>query len=400
VSFRRAGAPLDERTLFGEYPFLPGAETLLEDPTWTVRTLLEEPAYESARAMGRARVRVAADDPRGSRLFGELAGAAPDVRYLSFLFARLVLSAAPAPAALRRWAVAESKRASGRLESLTGAERDEEIREVSSRLHTPMEPSGGGTEVDLVDYVRLATPIREADFRLVRQDVRRGRVVVRPERAARLLEESIRRSLAEPIPLTEETVRSVRDREAELLAEVAARMPMPVARPAGGGGPVRPEKFPPCVRKMRRTLEAGENLSHAGRFALAAFLHRVGADEETIVDAYRGAPDFDESITRYQVEHITHRDNGRGYEPPECETLRSHGLCVRDGDPGAPAPVDRGRDPLCFEPWLRHPLQYYRERGGSVPVRGEDESPGPATPPGAGRGTYGALAPRRSTAPR
>jgi DNA primase large subunit len=116
-------------------------------------------------------------------------------------------------------------------------------------------------------------------------------------------------------------------------------------------------------------LESGENLSHAGRFALAAFLHRAGADFETIVDAYRGAPDFDESVTRYQVEHITQRDDGRGYEPPECETLRSHGLCFREGDASAPQPSDRARDPLCFEPFLRHPLQYYRIRGGAVAER-------------------------------
>jgi len=119
---------------------------------------------------------------------------------------------------------------------------------------------------------------------------------------------------------------------------------------------------------MQRTLERGENLSHAGRFCLAAFLHRVGASFETIVDAFRGAPDFDESVTRYQVEHITLRDGGRGYEPPECATLRSHGLCARDGDPDGPTPVDRAPDPRCFEPSLKHPLQYYRRRSGTVAV--------------------------------
>jgi DNA primase large subunit len=401
MAMRRPAAPLDEPTLFGEYPFLPGAESLVDDPRWTVRTLLEDPAYEQPRAMGRARVRVAADDPRGSRVVAELAGAPPDVRYLSFLFARLLLSASPSLAGLRRWAVAESKRASGRLEALSGSERDDEIREVSARLRTPMEPTGdGATELDLVDYVRLATPIREGDFRLVRQDVRRGRVTVRPERAARLLEEAIRRSLAEPVPLAEDVVRLVREREAELLAEVAARMPMPVARTGGASGPLRPDRFPPCIRKMRRTLEAGENLSHAGRFALAAFLHRAGADEETIVDAYRGAPDFDESITRYQVEHITHKDGGVGYEPPECETLRSHGLCFREGDPSATAPVDRARDPLCFEPRLRHPLQYYRIRGGTVIEPTDRAEARSATSPPGGPGRSAPRGPPPSTGPR
>jgi DNA primase large subunit len=389
MAVHRASAPLDPASLFGEYPFLPGAESLVRDPAWTVRTLLEERAYGSARALGRARILAAAEDPRAVKDVAEFAGAPSDVRYLSFLFARLVLAAAPSPAPLRRWAVAESKRSSSRLESLHGSEQSSEIEAVADALRTPMRAGPDGMEISLVDYVHLATPLREADYRLVRQDVRRGLVLVRPKRAARLLEEAIRRTLADPLPLTPEVVSLVREREAELLGEVAARMPLPVARPAAGGGVLRPERFPPCIRKMRRSLQKGENLSHAGRFALATFLHRAGADSETIVDAYRGAPDFDESITRYQVEHITQHSGGTGYEPPECETLRSHGLCAREGDPSAESSVDRAPDPLCFEERLRHPLQYYRLRGGTVVERGETEAGPSATPGGGAHGRPG-----------
>jgi DNA primase large subunit len=101
------------------------------------------------------------------------------------------------------------------------------------------------------------------------------------------------------------------------------------------------------------------------------------------VDAFRGAPDFDEAVTRYQVEHITLHDDGRGYEPPECETLRSHGLCVRDGDPTADDPRDKARDERCFEPSLRHPLQYYRRRGGAVVERDVPDGAAPTSPGGA-----------------
>ncbi|MGA8664682.1 MAG: hypothetical protein WB809_06440 [Thermoplasmata archaeon] len=383
MAVRRSTAPLDDTSLYGEYPFLPGAEALLRDQGWTVRSLLEDPAYEGARVLGRARILAAADDPRAIRNVAEFASATPEVRYLSFLFARLVLASAPSMAALRRWAVAESKRSSSRLESLTGAEQDEELRTVAAKLRASLTLTPDGWEVGLVDYLRLATPIREGDFRLVRQDVRRGSVVVRSQRAARLLEEAIRRTLAEPIPLTEDVVQFVRGREAELFAELVARMPLPVARSGLPGGSLLPDRFPPCIRKMRRTLQAGENLSHAGRFALAAFLHRAGADAETIVDAYRGAPDFDESVTRYQVEHITQRDGGVGYEPPECETLRSHGLCVRDGDSAATDPKDRARDLLCFEDRLRHPLQYYRIRGGTVQERENRDRGAPSPSAGA-----------------
>jgi len=222
-----------------------------------------------------------------------------------------------------------------------------------------------------------------------------GRVTVARGRAARLLQEAVRLRLTAPAAVADDVVARVREREAELFEELRRRTPAPVARPGGPAARLRPEWFPPCIRRMQRTLQAGENLSHAGRFALAAFLHRVGADFETIVDAYRGAPDFDEAITRYQVEHITHHGGGEGYSVPECDTLRSHGLCVREGDPGATDPVDRRRDERCFDPKLRHPLQYYRWRGGVEVPRGEE-----AATPAAGPGTPAPPGRSRSPGPR
>lgn len=393
MAVRGPSAPLDAGSLYAEYPFLPGAEAVLGGESVSVGALLHDAAYARPRSIGRARILAAADDPRGERTVEELAGAPRDVRYLSFLFARLVLAAAPSPAVLRRWAVSEAKRSYGRL---LGAPA-EELEEVAGRLGFPLERHGRRLAFSLPDYLRLSVAFREADFRLARQDVDAGRVTVDAPRAARLVQEAIRRTLAVPLPLTPEVVGAVREGEAELLGTLAERLPAPVARAGTGTGALRPDRFPPCIRKMQRTLEHGENLSHAGRFCLAAFLHKAGADLETIVDAYRGAPDFDESITRYQVEHITSRGGGEGYEPPECDTLRSHGLCARDGDPDAKDPVDRRRDELCFRETLKHPLQYYRIRGGTPRARPSDE----ATPAeGPGPGTSGAPGRGRSTGPR
>jgi DNA primase large subunit len=397
MAVRRSSTPLDERSLFAEYPFLAGAETLLGGETVSVRGLLSDAAYARARSIGRARVLAAADDPRALKDIEELAGAEPDVRYLSFLFARILLAAAPSPAALRRWAVAEAKRAHGRLREVPV----EELVEVAGRLGFAMEGAAADrVAVSLIDYLRLAVPIREADFRLARQDVDHGRVEVGRVRGARLLQEAVRLSLAVAVPLAEDVRALVREQEAELFGAVAERMPLPVARGSASSGAILPQRFPPCIRKMQRTLQAGENLSHAGRFALAAFLHRAGADFETIVDAYRGAPDFDESVTRYQVEHITHRNGGVGYEPPECDTLRSHGLCAREGDPTATLPVDRQSDPLCHEEFLRHPLQYYRLRGGTVVERDGGAEESGATSPGGAPGRPSSRAGRRSPARR
>lgn len=373
MAIRGSPSALDASRLYGDYPFLAGAAFLLGGEQPSVRGLLEGGAFARARALGRARVLAAQDDPRGGGAVSELSRAEPAERYLSFLFARLVLSAAVAAGGLRRWAVAEAKRAHASLERAGGPE----LEDVARNLGYAFDPAPKGIRIDVTDYVRLASPIREAEFRLPSQELLGGDVAVPFARAARLLQEAVRRELSVPVPLAPELVTFVREREAELLAEVARRVPAALERGRPTPTALRRDRFPPCVRKMARTLEKGENLSHAGRFCLAAFLHRAGADTETIVDAYRGAPDFDESVTRYQVDHITSRDGGRGYEPPECETLRSHGLCARDGDPDGPEPRDRERDPVCFEPFLKHPLQYYRLRGGLTAEATGDPPPAP-----------------------
>jgi len=103
-------------------------------------------------------------------------------------------------------------------------------------------------------------------------------------------------------------------------------------RTGGEGQAVQPgvaSDLPPCIEKLIEDLQRGENLSHFARFALAAFLVNAGWDVGQIVDLFRNAPDFDEKVTRYQVEHIAgKRGGGRRYTPPSCERMRQEGLCV------------------------------------------------------------------------
>jgi len=365
---RTASRPLSERELLGAYPFLPGAESLVRETAPSLRSFLEDPTLARARELGRARVRWGVDDPTGSAGVAELAHASDDERFLAFLYAWLLLSALPRQGPLRRWAVAEAKAANHRLRSASVEELIEVARRLGRRFEEDRDPRK--VRVAVADYLRLAVPVREADFRLVSQDLRGGWVELDRERAVRVLQEGIRLRLAQPFVLEAPLSEALRESEGLFLEEVLSRVPAPRSSGLVGDVPIVPGRFPPCIRKMRRMLENGENLSHAGRFALAAFLHRLGASPETIVDAYRGAPDFDEGVTRYQVEHITLRDGGRGYEPPGCDKLRTDGLCFREGDPTATSPDDRARDVACFDPDLKHPLQYYRWKGGRVQERG------------------------------
>lgn len=105
--------------------------------------------------------------------------------------------------------------------------------------------------------------------------------------------------------------------------------------------------FPPCVKEYVKQMKEGVNLPHMGRFTLVSFLSKVGMSREEIIDLFKTAPDFNERMTVYQVEHVTGKISGTEYSPPKCAVLKSNHLCYM------------GDDTLCNREWLVHPLQYY-----------------------------------------
>ncbi|WEU39638.1 MAG: hypothetical protein OdinLCB4_003905 [Candidatus Odinarchaeum yellowstonii] len=110
-------------------------------------------------------------------------------------------------------------------------------------------------------------------------------------------------------------------------------------------GPVRRESFPPCIQDLLGKMLAGENIPHQGRFTLTAFLLNIGMNESEIIELFKASPDFNEKLTRYQIEHIKGKDlNKPRYTPPSCKTLKTYGLCLN-------------MDEICRE--IAHPLKYY-----------------------------------------
>lgn len=113
-------------------------------------------------------------------------------------------------------------------------------------------------------------------------------------------------------------------------------------------GEVDATKFPPCIREYISEMKSGVNLPHLARFTLVSFLHKTGMTSSEIIELFKTAPDYNEKMTVYQVNHVTGEISGTEYSPPKCGVLKSNHLCFM------------GEDTLCNQEWLRHPLQYYQ----------------------------------------
>jgi DNA primase large subunit len=333
-----------ELKVAAKYPFLKESARYLRETAVTLDQLVKSLSYERARLAGKERVFEALEDL--------VVGDHPMIRkedatieLLSYPVARMIVSTVADPWFVKRYAIAEAKKANERLKN----ESDAFLMEVASELGLAVAKEDGGFAVGFADFLRFSATMRDKSWKLVNQSIHQGSVIVNKDRLARIVEQMLTEKISSELPLevndevveafrpTTEEIRSIlEDKRKEMRAE--------------GMGTLSIVRLPPCMKKLLAMIRGGENVPHSGRFALVAFLHTLGMDSQEILKTFSTAPDFDPSKSEYQIRHITGDISGTEYTPPECSTMRSYGICF---DP----------DQLCGDGKIKHPLMYYRVKG-------------------------------------
>jgi DNA primase large subunit len=199
------------------------------------------------------------------------------------------------------------------------------------------------------DFLHSRRNITGSSWDLVNRRLISGLVAVERDSYIRLIQERIRekveRGLHEKPPVPQDPYLK---KKVESLAEmVKARKKRYSPTELGRMSITR---LPPCMRQILGMSQAGENLPHHARFALVTFLNSIGMSEEEIFRVFSSAPDFKEDIVRYQVEHITGTSSSTAYRVPNCDTMKSGGICFNP-------------DLLCEKEWMNSPLYYYKIKG-------------------------------------
>jgi DNA primase large subunit len=221
------------------------------------------------------------------------------------------------------------------------AEPDEVLFDIAKELNVNLSISEGFyfAEVDIASY--LKPEFDSASSKLVNQQVEKGRVFLSRRGFVKLLSEIIVQDLKASLPVDVSGASNDLKLAAKRIEAVYSEESRKVFSKTDFGE-VNPVFFPPCISKLYSELVSGQNVNHLGRFAVATFLNQVGLPSEKIVDAFRATPNFNEHITRYQVERISGKKGNSkdGYNCPSCDKMRTYGLCVAD------CPVS-------------HPVQFY-----------------------------------------
>lgn len=328
-----------------KYPFLKESGALLKSQGVTLDRLIASRAYEQARFAGKERVMEAINEPMiQDHPMASNVDATNEL--LSYPVARMIVSAVGDPMLINRYAIAEAKRADRYL----NAEGMPFILQVAADLGMDVAETGGEITIDFSDFLRFSAALRSKDWKLINQQVKAGRVIVPNQRKlVRLIQQLVTERISSelPLPVNDEIISAFGPHIDEIRGIYEQRRAEQKSKDVGKLSIMR---FPPCMKRLLGMMQAGENVPHSGRFALVAFLHTLGMNSDEVLETFSTAPDFDESKSRYQIQHITGEISGTEYTPPECSTMKSYGICY---DP----------DPLCEKEWMNHPLKYYRYKG-------------------------------------
>jgi DNA primase large subunit len=271
----------------------------------------------------------------------------PEVEIFSFPAALVLVTATQNTFIQKRYALAEAKQT---YEDLT-EEPMERTLEIACNFGWKLvfnEDPGIPFDFTLgfTDYLTNITHLKDKKWKLVNRILSGGMVYITRNEATRLLSEEVRRHIERRLTLKElpsfpPKIQEIAEKIRELTVKKIGKTEM-----EGFPKVVVQTAFPPCINTLYQSFTSGRHLSHVGRFTLTTFLVNTGMPTEKIIELFRNFSDFNERMTRYQVEHIAGEKGSRTrYIPPMCDTLRTHGVCVNP-------------DELCQS--IRHPLTYYR----------------------------------------
>ena len=275
-------------------------------------------------------------------------------KFTSFPIALLIVIATENSFIKKRYALAEAKQTSSDLISLN--ESKEKLLKIAQDFDwkitlTPKGSPNASLEftVNFTDYLRNAAHLHDKKWKLINSILSEGNIYLNKKDVARLLEEEIKRRIDKrldiKLPKYPPELAAIAERVKKLAAEVIGQteteeLPKVVVQAA----------FPPCINALYEAASTSHQLSHIGRFTLTSFLINIGMTPENVNDLFKTFSDYNERLTRYQIEHIAgDRGSGTRYTPPQCSVLQTHGVC-------------KNSDELCRH--IYHPLSYYKRKQG------------------------------------
>lgn len=313
---------------YAKYPFLPKAKEFVKNFNLALDNL-SLPSYKNILERAIKRIEMA-------YYFGFIDEKLEnlEVEILSYPVALYLASIINNPFLSKRISLAEAERAANFLMN-----EDDKIIEFIGKnifnLDISIEKNIIGNfiydfSINVYHYIDFSSKMNAVSWKLANRFLYKGRVYLFKREIVRILKSHIEnhilskineyKGISPPSSLNEAI-----NRIKALLKEHA---------PLESFTPIKPniKNFPPCMKNIYEKISLSESVSHFARFTLVSFLINLGFEIEKIIALFSQLGDFDEKMTKYQVEHIAGiRGGKKKYIVPSCKTLKTHNLCIEDG---------------------------------------------------------------------
>ena len=269
-----------------------------------------------------------------------------EIEILTFLICLVIVKSIGFDQVLRKFALAEARRAEKFL--------TEDLRKQSTikrgyiftkifedlfKLKIVTSEDQRLFKVRVVDYLARASHFHEQEWKLINRLVDNGFVYLDADETVRLIRNELSVLIYDKVkgmtlPTLPQSIESKADQlRLKLFSRYERRSTAAVS------------DYPPCVKHALEVMNRGDNLPHSARVMLATYMLAIGKSIDQIVLMFENAPDFNEKITRYQVEHLAGmKGSHTKYSVPSCDKLRNENLCFAIAEcHGLINPVQFGR---------------------------------------------------------
>ncbi|NHI89373.1 MAG: hypothetical protein EAX87_07615 [Candidatus Thorarchaeota archaeon] len=238
--------------------------------------------------------------------------------------------------------------------------------DISERAKLPLMLRTYEMRILFENYLEVAPSFHSEEWNLINRHLDKGWILIRRSELDRLISGKFRQLVMQGRfdipPMSQRLIESVQRIEAESKGKIRHVEPVKMTETLASA-------FPPCIQRMYdQSLKGAVNLSHDARFALAAFLLKIGMEADEVQKVFSNSPDRNISLIEYQVRHIASKrsmgSDDEGYNPPGCKKLQVNNLC--------PVYLGTEFDPLCE--YILNPLGFYQTRAWELTKGIEDHS--------------------------
>ncbi len=311
-----------------KYPFLAEAGKYLKDKGFTLDQFGTDPDLMPIIEKAYHRIEKAST---GKIYHSELENLEQlDVEVFSFLIAVVLLKLSGMNTLIKRFSLAEARRAEKFLEKDLADFSDKTKEQLAVRIikdlfSVNVQKHKEFFVIPVSDYLKHAVYFHEKEWKLVNRRIENGKVFLTSHESVRLIRKELDSYINSKIQeVSTPSMIDALKKPVEKLRLLSKKFSVPT---------IVSTEYPPCIKHAIDELNKGENLSHSGRFMLGTYLLSIGQTVSQIAPLFKNAPDYNEKVTLYQLNHLAgNSGSGTEYKCPSCEKVKSKDLCFATSD--------------------------------------------------------------------